>query len=109
MSDEEYTPTTEEVRREWAERRADGYSLVMGDSADNVALAEFDRWLVSVRRDEREKCAQAADDYKEKASAEQLRLRDEGQHRASDMEFGKSVAAEHLAAAIRAQSEEANR
>ena len=61
----EYTPTTEEVRWEWAERRADGYSLVMGDAADKVALEEFDRWLaahdVLVRADEREKCAQAVE------------------------------------------------
>lgn len=44
------TPTTEEIRREWAQLRADGYALV-SDNADQIALAEFDAWLANVKAD----------------------------------------------------------
>lgn len=42
----EYTPTTEEVRSEWVQLRADGYALVV-DDADSLAASELDRWLTA--------------------------------------------------------------
>lgn len=45
----EYTPTTVEVRNEWAGSRADSYALAV-EHADAIAEAEFDRWLAEVER-----------------------------------------------------------
>ena len=53
MSDE-YTPTTDEIRRDWVQLSADAYSLVT-DDADEVAVAEFDRWLEAHDREVAEK------------------------------------------------------
>ena len=57
MSDE-YTPTTDEIRRDWVQLSADAYSLVT-DDADEVAVAEFDRWLEAHDREVAEKAFRA--------------------------------------------------
>lgn len=51
---DEYTPTTDEIRRDWVQLSADAYSLVT-DDADEVAVAEFDRWLEAHDREVAEK------------------------------------------------------
>ena len=44
--DNEYTPTTEQVREAWRTARHDP-----GVLPDDVAFAEFDRWLAQVKAD----------------------------------------------------------
>lgn len=54
---DEYTPTTEEVRGQWASSPVYGYRDPMP-----VRLAEFDRWLASVRADAWDEGAKAVVD-----------------------------------------------
>jgi len=41
---EPWTPSTEDIRKEWVKAVVDDYALVL-DDADEFAGAEFDRWL----------------------------------------------------------------